>query len=88
MRRGHTRDAAERGGPKTLIRYALASGRLCTILCRRFSRKRFENTIELRERLKSSREGDFTDAQFRVPQKVTGSFEASAGDIIGKNLYR
>ena len=68
------------------LRYddALGFGRLCTISCRRFSRKLFENTIELRERLKSCREGGFTNAQFGVPQEVTGSFEANAGDIIDK----
>ena len=55
-----------------------------TVFCRRFARKLFENAIELRERLKSHSERDFTDAQIWVSQEVTGSFEPSARDILDK----
>jgi hypothetical protein len=58
----------------------LAFGR--TILRRRFARKSFEDAIELRERLKSRGERDFTDAQFRVAQKITRICEPSARDIL------
>jgi hypothetical protein len=55
-----------------------------TVFCRRFSRQFFENAIELRERLKSHSERDFTDAQIAVSQEITGSFEPSARDILDK----
>jgi hypothetical protein len=50
----------------------------------RLPRKAFEHAIELRERLKSCREGDFTNAQILILQEGTGSFEASACDILDK----
>ena len=49
-----------------------------------FSRKLFENTIELRERLKSCPERDFTDAQFRISQEITCVLEPSVRDILDK----
>ncbi len=54
------------------------------ILRRRFARKILENAIELRERLKSRRERDFTDAQFGVPQEITRGSEPGARDILDK----
>ena len=55
-----------------------------TISRGRFARKSPKHAIELRERLKPCRERDFADAQFRISQEVTGSFEPSARDIIDK----
>jgi hypothetical protein len=52
------------------------------ILRRRFTRKSFENAIELRERLKARRERDFTDAQLGVAQKITRICQPSARDIL------
>lgn len=54
------------------------------ILGGRFARQVFENTIELRKRLKSDRERDLTDAQLRIAQKVTGFFESGSCDVIDK----
>ena len=56
----------------------------CAIGTRRFSRKFFENTVELGERLESDGEGDFTDAKIGVPQKIARFFEPSARDIVDK----
>jgi hypothetical protein len=52
------------------------------IFCRRFTRKSFEDAIELRERLKARGERDFTDAQFWVAQKITRTCEPGARDIL------
>ena len=52
---------------------------ICT---RRFSRQLFENAIELRERLKSSGERDFTDAQIAISQQITRGVEPRARDIL------
>jgi hypothetical protein len=60
----------------------LAFGR--TILRRRFARKSFKNAVELRERLKSSGERDFTDAQIAISQQITRGVEPSARDILDK----
>jgi hypothetical protein len=49
---------------------------------RRFTRKSFEDAIELRERLKARGERDFTDAQFGVTQKITRICEPDARDIL------
>jgi len=49
-----------------------------------FTRKSFENAIELRERLKARGERDFTDAQFGVAQKITRICEPSARDVLDK----
>ena len=53
-----------------------------TILRRRFARKSFKNAVELRERLKPSRERDFTDAQIAISQKITRICEPGARDIV------
>jgi hypothetical protein len=53
---------------------------------RRFSRQFFENAIELRERLKSHSERDFTDAQTRISQEITRVLEPSVRDVVNK-LY-
>jgi hypothetical protein len=54
------------------------------ILRRRFTRKSFENAIELRQRLKARRERDFADAQITVSQEITRSVETSACDVFDK----
>ena len=54
------------------------------ILRRRFPEESFENAIELRKRLKSRSERDFTDAQIAVSQKITRIFEPSARDVLDK----
>ena len=46
------------------------------------SRESLEHAIELRERLKSRRERDFTDAQIGVVQKITRFFKPSARDVL------
>jgi hypothetical protein len=53
-------------------------------LCRRSTRKSFENAIELRERLKSRSERDFADAPIAVSQEITRGVEPSARDILDK----
>jgi hypothetical protein len=50
----------------------------------RFPAEFLEHAIELRQRLKSRSERDFTDPQIRVSQEITRSFEPNARDILDK----
>ena len=61
---------------------ALRSG---AILCRRFTRKSFENAIELRERLKARRERDFANAQITVSQEIARVLKSGARDILNES---
>src|SRR6266540_7370169 len=56
----------------------------CAIGTRRFSRKFFENTVELGERLESGSEGDFTDSSIGIQEKITRFFESVPCNIIHK----
>jgi len=56
------------------------------ILDRRFSRQLLEDAIELRERLKANRKGDFADPETDIFQKLFRSLETSPCDVIDK-LY-
>src|SRR4029450_4318317 len=64
--------------------FADSAGPYCSgaILCRRFTRKSFENAIELRERLKPSRKRDLADAQIWVAKEITGICKPSARNIL------
>src|SRR6184192_2382481 len=53
-------------------------------LRRRLAREFFENTIELRQRLKPDGERDLADTQIRIQQEITGFFESDACDVIDK----
>src|SRR5690242_18386232 len=62
--------------------------RLSTILCGRLFRKPFENTIELREGLKSRSECDFADRQITISEQITRGGETSACDVLDKIYTR
>ena len=53
---------------------------------RRVARESLEHAIELRERLKSRSEGDFTDAQAWISQEFTRVLKTSVRDVVDK-LY-
>ena len=55
-----------------------------TVLRRGFTRKSFENAVELRKRLKPRGERDFTDAQIAISQQITRSVEPGACNILDK----
>ena len=57
-----------------------------TVLRRRFPGKSLKHAIELRERLKSHCERDFTDAKTRISQEITRVLEPSVRDVVNK-LY-
>ncbi len=54
------------------------------ILRRRFLGQPLENTIELRQRLKSHGERNFTNAQIRIPQEIASFFESGSCDVFHK----
>jgi hypothetical protein len=56
----------------------------CAICTRRFSRKLFENAIELRKRLEPDRECNLPDTQIRIPQAITRFFEANTRHVLDK----
>jgi hypothetical protein len=56
----------------------------CAIRTRRFSRKLFENAIELRERLKPDCKCDLADAKIEIIQKSVRFFEASTRNALDK----
>ena len=58
--------------------------RLAAVLRRRSASEFFENPIELRERLKSHSERDFTDAQMWISQEITRVLEPSVRDVVDK----
>jgi hypothetical protein len=49
-----------------------------------FTRKCFENAVELRKRLKPRSERDFTDAQIAISQQITRGVEPDACNILDK----
>jgi len=55
-----------------------------TVLRRRFPGESLKHAIELRERLKSNSEGDFTDTQTRISQEITRVLEPSVRDVVDK----
>ena len=55
-----------------------------TVLRRRFPGESLKNAIELRERLKSHSERDFTDAQTWISQEITRVLEPSVRDVVDK----
>jgi hypothetical protein len=54
---------------------------ICT---RRFSRKLFENAVELRERLEPNRKRNLADAKIAIVQKPARVLEARARNVIHK----
>lgn len=56
----------------------------CAVGTRRFFRKPFEDTIELRERLEPHSERDFADAQIRIQQQIARFVESGACHVIDK----
>lgn len=56
----------------------------CAIRGWRFTRERFENAIELRERLKPDRECDLANAKIRIQQQLARFSEPCAGDVMDK----
>lgn len=55
-----------------------------TVLRWGFTRKCFENAVELRKRLKPRSERDFTDAQIAISQQITRGIEPGARNILDK----
>ena len=56
----------------------------CAMRARRFFRQPFEDTVELRKRLKPDRECDFTDAQIGIQQQIARFIESGAGHVVDK----
>src|SRR6266496_832687 len=54
------------------------------ILRRRSLGQLLEHTIELRQRLKTNGESNFTDAQIRIPQEIASLFESGPCDVFDK----
>ena len=50
----------------------------------RFSRERFKNAIELRQRLETDGERNFADPKIRILQEIARFADAYAGDVIDK----